>query len=161
MALSEGARAGTRTRLSSAGPPAAVFAHALVWLLHAGEMPPVEKKAEEMHVLGAPGTPAPAHAERNRPTPQARMPHELSPADSLVPMVTQRADVPHLTTAHAERPRAAVCVRSICHTRNLRRAGRPEPRLGHRHPRHGQLAGWVSAGLNVFGGGLGCAGACS
>ena len=124
-------------------------------------MPPVEKKAEEMHVLGAPGTPAPAHAERNRPTPQARMPHELSPADSLVPMVTQRSDVPHLTTAHAERPRAAVCVRSICHTRNLRRAGRPEPRLGHRHPRHGQLAGWVSAGLNVFGGGLGCAGACS
>ena len=58
MALSEGARAGTRTRLSSAGPPAAVFAHALVWLLHAGEMPPVEKKVEEMHVLGAPGTPA-------------------------------------------------------------------------------------------------------
>ena len=161
MALSEGARAGTRTRLSSAGPPAAVFAHALVWLLHAGEMPPVEKKAEEMHVPGAPGTPAPAHAERNRPTPQARMPHELSPADSLVPMVTQRSDVPHLTTAHAEGPRAAVCVRSICHTRNLRRAGRPEPRLGHRHPRHGQLAGWVSAGLNVFGGGLGCAGACS
>ena len=164
MALSEGARAGTRTRLSSAGPPAAVFAHALVWLLHAGEMPPVEKKAEEMHVLGAPGTPAPAHAERNRPTPQARMPHELSPADSLVPMVTQRSHVPHLTTAHAERPRAAVCVRSICHTRNLRRAGRagrPAPRLDRRHPRHGQLAGWVSAGLNVFGGGLGCAGACS
>ena len=58
------------------------------------------------------------------------MPHELSPADSLVPMVTQRSDVPHLTTAHAERPRAAVCVRSICHTRNLRRARMPAGRLG-------------------------------
>ena len=112
MALSEGARAGTRTRLSSAGPPTTVFAHALVWLLHAGEMPPVEKKAEEMHVLGAPGTPAPAHAERNRPTPQARMPHELSPADSLVPMVTQRSDVPHLTTAHAGRALLCVCAAS-------------------------------------------------
>ena len=68
MALPEGARAGTRTRLSSAGPPTAVFAHALVWLLHAGEMPPVEKEVEEMDVPGAPSTPAPAHAEHNHPT---------------------------------------------------------------------------------------------
>jgi hypothetical protein len=31
-------------------------------------MPPVEKKeVEEMDVPGAPGTPAPAHAERNHP----------------------------------------------------------------------------------------------
>ena len=42
MALPEGARAGTR--LSSAGLSPANVAHALVWLLHAGEMPPVEKK---------------------------------------------------------------------------------------------------------------------
>jgi len=40
------------------------------------------------------------------------MPHELSPADSLVPMVTQRADVPHLTTAHAGRALLCVCAAS-------------------------------------------------
>jgi len=108
MALPEGARAGTRPRLSSAGLSPANVAHALVWLLRAGEMPPVVKKVEEMDVPGAPSTPAPAHAERNHPTPQARVPHELSPTDSLVPMVTQRSDVPHLT-AHAERP-ALLCV---------------------------------------------------
>ena len=43
MALPEGARAGTRPRLSSAGLSPANVAHALVWLLRAGEMPPVEK----------------------------------------------------------------------------------------------------------------------
>ena len=70
------------------------------------------KKAEEMHVPSAPGTPAPAHAERNHPTPQARMPHELSPTYSLVPMVTQRSDVPHLTTAHAGHALLCVCAAS-------------------------------------------------
>jgi hypothetical protein len=90
MVLPEGPRVGIRPRLSSAGPPLADLAHAPVWLLRAGEMPLVLKTAEETDVPGAPITPAPTHAERNRPAPQARAPHELSPADSLALMVTRR-----------------------------------------------------------------------
>ena len=113
MVLPEGPRVGIRPRLSSAGSPPADLAHAPVWLLRAGEMPLVLKTAEETDVPGAPVTPAPAYAERNRPAPQVRAPHELSPADRLVLMVTRRPDVPHLT-AHAERPRAALKQLSVC-----------------------------------------------
>ena len=112
MALPEGARAGPRPRLSSASLSPANVAHALVWLLRAGEMPPMVKKVEEMDVPGAPGTPAPTHAGRNPLTHPPRAPHELSPADRLVPMVTWCPHVPHLA-AHAERPHAAVCVQHL------------------------------------------------
>ena len=124
MALSEGIHVGGRPRLSSAGSPPADLAHAPVWLLRAGEMPHVMKTAEEMDVPGAPVTPAPAHAERNRPAPQARAPHELSLADSLVLMVTRRPDVPHPSLLMLN-GRALLCVCSISEARNLAEPGDP------------------------------------
>ena len=112
MALPKGARVGTRSRLSSTRALLAGLAATAVWLLDVDELPLEMKTAEEMDVPGAPVTPAPAHAERNRPAPQARAPHELSPADSLMLVVTRRPDVAHLT-AHAERPPAALCVQHL------------------------------------------------
>ena len=102
-----------------------------VWLLDVDELPLEMKTAEEMDVPGAPVTPAPAHAECNRPAPQAREARELSPAIRLLSMVTRHLDVPHLTV-HAERPRAAVCVQHLrgsepSESRESRAAPRPPP----------------------------------
>ena len=124
MALPKGTRVGTRSRLSSTRALLAGLAATAVWLLDVDELPLEMKTAEEMDVPGAPVTPAPAHAERNRPAPQARAPHELSLADSLVLMVTRRPDVPHPSLLMLN-GRALLCVCSISEARNLAEPGDP------------------------------------
>ena len=131
MALPKETRVGTRSRLSSTRALLAGLAATAVWLLDVDELPLEMKTAEEMDVPGAPVTPAPAHAECNRPAPQAREARELSPANRLLSMVTRHLDVPHLTV-HAERPRAAVCVQHLrgsepSESRESRAAPRPPP----------------------------------
>lgn len=157
MALPEGTRVGARPRLSSARVLLADLAATAVWLLDVDESPLVMKTAAEMHMTVHPSHQRPRMPSATTPTPQAREAHELSPANSLLSMVTRRLDAPHLT-AHAERPRAAVCVQ---HLRGSEPSESWETRRGSAdgiRDAASRPAGCLPAGRGI-GGGLGCAGA--